>query len=83
MIDLQDNRSKWSQIAEILAARIEDGTYPPGTKIPTIMEIMAEFAVTNRTAQKVVKALREQGLIRTESGMGSFVVEQRKAPGQE
>lgn len=75
MIELKDNRPKWRQIFEILAERIHDGAYPPGEKIPTVLEIVAEFKVANRTAQKAVAALREAGLIRTEYGMGSYVVD--------
>ncbi|WP_371785540.1 GntR family transcriptional regulator [Streptosporangium subroseum] len=75
MVELKGNRPKWKQIFEIIQGRIEDGTYPPGEKIPTVLELMGEFHVANPTAQKVFKALREEGLIHTEPGMGSFVVE--------
>lgn len=82
MAELKDNRPKWRQIFEIFSARIESGEYPPGSKIPTILEICAEFKVANPTAQKAVSALRDAGLIYTEYGMGSFVVEDEEAPGQ-
>jgi DNA-binding GntR family transcriptional regulator len=73
MGDLDDTRPKWVQIFEILSARIGDGTYPPDTRIPTSLELQAEFSVANATAQKVYRRLREDGLIRTEPGMGSYV----------
>jgi GntR family transcriptional regulator len=83
VIELKDNQPKWRQIAKILAGRIVDGTYAPGTKIPTVLEIVGEFKVANRTAQKAVQALRDEGLIYTEYGMGSFVVEKEEAPDQD
>ncbi|MFI6706610.1 GntR family transcriptional regulator [Nonomuraea sp. NPDC050478] len=60
---------------EIIRGRIQNGAYPPGSKIPTVLELVAEFQIANVTAQKVYKKLREDGLIYTEPGMGSFVVE--------
>jgi DNA-binding GntR family transcriptional regulator len=83
VIELKDNQPKWRQIADILAARIEDGIYAPGKKIPTVLEMVSEFRVANRTAQKAVEELRQRGLIYTEYGMGSFVVEKEEAPDQE
>ncbi|MEU8792201.1 GntR family transcriptional regulator [Streptomyces sp. NPDC048643] len=76
MGDLDDSRPKWVQIFEILSARIADGTYAPDTRIPTTLELQGEFGVANATAQKVYRRLREDGLIRTEPGMGSYVKRQ-------
>ncbi|MEU4726507.1 winged helix-turn-helix domain-containing protein [Nonomuraea dietziae] len=75
MEELKPNRPKWRQIYEIIRERIKDGTYPPGTKVPTVLELIAEFHTANMTAQKVFRQLREDGLVYTEPGMGSFVVE--------
>ncbi|MEV7971114.1 winged helix-turn-helix domain-containing protein [Sphaerisporangium sp. NPDC088356] len=75
MAELKPNRPRWKQVYEIIKGRIEDGTYPPGSRIPTVLELIGEFTLANMTAQKVYKALREDGLIYTEPGMGSFVVE--------
>lgn len=66
----------WRQVAAIVAARIEDGTYPPGSKVPSVVELSAEFEVAASTAQKVMAHLKAEGLIRTEVGLGSFVADQ-------
>jgi GntR family transcriptional regulator len=73
--ELKPNRPRWRQVYEIIRDRIRDGTYPPGAKIPTVLELIAEFHMANMTAQKVFRQLRMDGLIYTEPGMGSFVVE--------
>ncbi|MGI5271375.1 GntR family transcriptional regulator [Nonomuraea sp. CA-218870] len=65
---------------EIIRVRIETGAYSPGAKIPTVLELVAEFQIANVTAQKVYRKLREDGLIYTEPGMGSFVVEDQGNP---
>ncbi|MER5839994.1 winged helix-turn-helix domain-containing protein [Streptomyces prasinus] len=72
---------RWRQVAEVIRRRIEDGTYPPRTRIPSVVEITAEFGIAAVTAQKVHKGLRAEGLIYTEPGLGSFVTERSKAAG--
>lgn len=74
-MELSPNRPKWQQVAEIIAERISAGTYPPGSRVPSVLQLQAEFGIATVTGQKVMRALRERGLIETVSGMGSFVVE--------
>ncbi|MBB5628473.1 DNA-binding GntR family transcriptional regulator [Sphaerisporangium krabiense] len=51
------------------------GQYKPGERIPSLIAIIEEFGIANATAQKVMRALRADGLIHTEPGMGSFVTD--------
>jgi GntR family transcriptional regulator len=62
----------WRQLAEILAGRIEDGTYPPGSRIPSLAGLSQEFDLAQSTIQKAIGWLKEQGLVTT-SVMGTFV----------
>lgn len=55
--------------------RIRSGQYKPGERIPSLIDIVQEFGIANATAQKVMRALRADGLIHTEPGMGSFVAD--------
>ncbi|GGL90144.1 hypothetical protein GCM10010129_37500 [Streptomyces fumigatiscleroticus] len=64
---------RWRQVAEVIRGRIEDGTYQPRTRVPSVMQIIAEFGIATATAQKVLQNLRKEGLIYTEPGLGSFV----------
>jgi DNA-binding GntR family transcriptional regulator len=73
VIELDETRPKWRQVADILRDRIADGTYPPGARVPSVVQLTAEFGIAAVTAQKVLRALREDGAIRTEVGMGSYV----------
>ncbi|MFC8694219.1 GntR family transcriptional regulator [Streptomyces parvus] len=72
-IELDETRPKWRQVADILRVRIADGTYPPASRVPSVVTLTAEFGIAAVTAQKVMRALREEGLIRTETGMDSYV----------
>lgn len=78
MIELDETRPKWRQVADILRARIADGTYPAGSRVPSVVQLTAEFGIAAVTAQKVMRALREDGVIRTEVGMGSYVTGRRR-----
>lgn len=64
---------RWRQIADVVIKRIEDGTYPPRSRVPSVVQLQGEFGVAAATAQKVLSRLREAGLIYTEPGLGSFV----------
>lgn len=72
MIDYDPTRPKWEQIAEVLRARIASGELPPRTLVSEV-QLEAEFGVARGTVRKVTAVLREEGLIVTTPGMGSFV----------
>ncbi len=74
-VDLDRSRPVWRQIAAIVAARIEDGTYPAGSRVPSVVELSAEFDVAASTVQKVMAHLKAEGIIRTEVGLGTFVAD--------
>ncbi|MFJ2260070.1 GntR family transcriptional regulator [Streptomyces sp. NPDC087844] len=60
-------------MAAVIRDRIEDGTYPPRSRVPSVQAIVAEFGIATATAAKVNVGLKEEGLVHTEVGMGSFV----------
>ncbi|MBA2813054.1 winged helix-turn-helix transcriptional regulator [Streptomyces sp. KM273126] len=67
----------YPQLERILRARITDGTYAPGSRMPAVLTVASEFDVAAPTVQRAFAALREDGLIITWSGRGSFVADQR------
>lgn len=70
------------QIADVIAARIEDGTYPAESRLPAELEFVAEFGASRESVRRAIKELRKRGLIETVSGKGSFVMppEERMPP---
>lgn len=72
MIDYDPTRPKWEQIADVLRERIASGELPPRTLISEV-QMEAEFGVARGTVRKATAALRDEGLIVTTPGMGSFV----------
>ncbi|WP_223167417.1 GntR family transcriptional regulator [Nonomuraea sp. SYSU D8015] len=73
MIEWKPDIPRWRQVYEILLERIENGTYPPGSKIPGILQLQEEFGIATATSQKVLHQLRADGLTETHAGMGTFV----------
>lgn len=73
MIEWREDEPKWVQIAAWIRARIADGTYPAGSRVPSQHEIVKMFGVAKGTALKALESLRESGEIYTVSGLGSFV----------
>jgi DNA-binding GntR family transcriptional regulator len=67
-------RAMWPQIADVIIGRIKDGTYPPGSKASSVVQIANEFGVVNSTAQRAMERVRAEGLTRSERGMGTYVL---------
>ncbi|MGW9132695.1 GntR family transcriptional regulator [Streptomyces sp. NPDC055681] len=61
--------------AAVITARIAEGAYPAGGKVPSVVELSTEFGIAASTAQKALTHLKAEGLIRTEVGLGSFVAD--------
>lgn len=61
----------WKQIAAILRGRIADGTYTG--RLPSANSLAQEFGVARGTARKALVQLKDDGLIETDRGWGSYV----------
>ncbi|MGP3752218.1 GntR family transcriptional regulator [Streptomyces sp. IBSNAI001] len=71
--ELDRTRAVWRQVAAIVIARIEDGTYPPGSRVPSTLGLATELDVAASTSQKALAHLRAEGWLRGEVGIGTFV----------
>lgn len=74
-MEYDPTRPKWVQIADVIRERIASGEYPPRQRLSE-MKMEEEFGVARITVRKATAALREEGLITTSHGMGSFVTDQ-------
>lgn len=66
-------KSQYAQIAEIIRGRIEDGTYPSGSTLPSEPALATELKVSRVTVNKAITLLRSTGLVRVRRGSGTFV----------
>src|SRR6476646_10603696 len=67
----------WRQIADRLRDSIAMGEFKPGDVLPSESMINAAFNVSRATARASLERLRQEGLIRRQSGRGSFVLPPR------
>ena len=67
---------RYRQIYAELSARIEGGTYPPGSPLPPIGRLADEFEVSRDTVQRSLQLLAGDGLIERWPGLGWYVRQQ-------
>ena len=71
---------RWRQVYAVMTERIIDGTYPPGGRLPSAMDICGEFGISQVTAKRVLTELRAAGLAYMEPGIGTFTSELPQPP---
>lgn len=72
------NQPLYMKIYETLLERIHSGEIKEGDRIPTEMELAAEFQVSRITSRKSLDILAENGYINRTRGKGSFVISRDK-----
>lgn len=61
------------QVVAELRAKISDGDYLPGAKIPPEFQLCEEFGVSRITIRRAVKTLVDERLLYTKQGKGTYV----------
>lgn len=60
-------------IRAVITARIKDGTYPEGSRIPGLKALTEEFGATEGTLKSALRPLRKQGVLSGTRQEGTFV----------
>ncbi len=63
----------YRKVLEDLRAKIEDGTYPLGSRLPSEVELIESYGVSRITVRRAVTELVNEGLLIKEQGRGTFV----------
>jgi GntR family histidine utilization transcriptional repressor len=63
----------YSAIQDWLRQGIREGRWRVGDQLPTEAQLVAQFAVSRMTANRALRELQLEGLLRREQGRGSFV----------
>ncbi len=66
------------QIATEYRNRILDGNLPGGSKLPSESDLMREFSVSRIVVRRAIEILRNEGLIISHPGKGSYVKSVRR-----
>ena len=63
----------YAQVADAMRERIVKGTWPIGSRIPTLPALADEFGVALITVRQAVQLLKNEQLVVPEQGRGTFV----------
>src|SRR5690349_11007788 len=66
----------YAQVRNLLAQRIADGVWPPGTMLPNEIDLARELGVSSGTVRKALDTLESEHLVVRRQGRGTSVVDQ-------
>lgn len=66
---------RYVQLADLFRQRLDKGEWGPGTVLPSIDELMAQFDVARVTVRQAIALLADEGLVSPQRGRGTFVTE--------
>jgi GntR family transcriptional regulator len=69
----------YESVANDLREKIEDGTYPPGSKLPSRRELCQQHGVSEIVVARAMWILKHEGLVTSLPGSGMYVT----SPAQE
>ncbi|PWJ51451.1 GntR family transcriptional regulator [Faecalicatena contorta] len=72
------NRFVKDIIAEKIGIKILNGSYPPGSKLPSIREVAGRENLSTTTVQRTFYELERRGLIYKNQTSGYFVIHNRQ-----
>lgn len=72
-LDPDDPRPPFQQVANVLRAAIRTRKLQPGEQLPSLSELSKGYGVSLMTVQKAIGVLRDEGLVISRQGKGSFV----------
>jgi DNA-binding GntR family transcriptional regulator len=66
-------RSRTAEVAAHLRTFFTSGEFQPGTRLPSEAELIEQFGYSRHAIREALKGLRAGGVIRTETGKGSYI----------
>lgn len=75
-----DPTPRYRQLAALLRAEIEDGTYQPGSRLPSEPTLVQRYGLARATVSKAFNLLRDEGLAVAVPGVGWHVPADYRPP---
>jgi GntR family transcriptional regulator len=66
---------RYVQLADLFRQRVDKGEWGPGSTLPSLDELMAQFDVARVTIRQAIALLADEGLVSPQRGRGTFVTE--------
>lgn len=64
------------QLADLIRGQIIDGSYAPGTMLPSENELVQTYQVSRVTVRQALALLHQEGMVKRAQGKGTFVADQ-------
>jgi GntR family transcriptional regulator len=74
-LDFHEREPIYLQIVEQVKSMVASGAMKPGSQLPTVREVAAELRINFNTAARAYRLLHEEGIISTQQGRGTYVLE--------
>ena len=74
-MDFKTDRPIFRQIVDLCHARILQGIWQPGGKVPSVRELAVELTVNTHTVLKAFDMLQGEGVIMSRRGLGFFLAD--------
>lgn len=79
MVISLDPRSRepiYVQIVEQVKQQVATGALKPGAQLPTVRELAADLRVNFNTIARAYRMLHDEGVISTQQGRGTYILDQ-------
>ncbi len=73
MINKYSNVPLYSQLKNLIIDKIDNGEYPPDSKIPSEQELCEKYSISRPTVRQAISELTNSGYLYKEKGKGTFV----------
>lgn len=74
-LDFRSHVPIYAQLVERIKHMIASGALGPGDQLPTVRQMAAELRVNFNTIARAYRILDEEGVISTQQGRGTYVLE--------
>ncbi len=74
-VDLRSKTPAYLQILEQVRGLVASGALRPGDQLPTVRQLAADLRINFNTVARAYRLLDETGVISTQQGRGTYVVE--------
>jgi len=75
-LDFRSDTPVTNQLVEQIQQLLVNGTLKPGDQLPTVRALALELRVNFNTVARAYRILDEEGVISTQQGRGTFILEQ-------
>jgi GntR family transcriptional regulator len=77
-IEFESTVPLYEQISQQLQILIKEGGLSPGDQLPTTRQLAVKLGINFNTVARAYRLLDQEGLISTQPGRGTFVLDQTK-----